>query len=158
MNYSKFEFLKKCEIILFENLKLIFEDFVSEVESKLIIRSDKLSWIETNFTNFENNKAVQVIVSEGINADNEQSYSIRFNILKLNFNKERISSFSINDYCTEKNISIQFNWFFVGRVDFIYELSNFMASALLVLKSEEMQKILFTDYWIDIKPDFSPYR
>ena len=83
MNYSKIEFLKKCDNVLFENLQLIYNDFASELDTKIVIDSEKLSWIEVIFINGKKNRGIQVLISEGMNADNKQSYNIRLNIQKI---------------------------------------------------------------------------
>ena len=87
MIYSKLEFLKKCEQLLLKNLQLVLDDFTSEAEEKFIIKSNNLSWFEAVFLNIKNNRAIQVIISEGINVDKKQFYGIRFNIQNLDISK-----------------------------------------------------------------------
>jgi hypothetical protein len=158
MIYSKLEFLKKCEQLLLKNLQLVLDDFTSEAEEKFIIKSNNLSWFEAVFLNIKNNRAIQVIISEGINVDKKQFYGIRFNIQNLDISKDKLYSFSLKDYCVERKLNLDLNWFFVGNIDFIPEFTLFLSNTLLVLKSDEIQKVLFTNYWIEIKPDMSPYK
>lgn len=158
MNNSKIEFLKKCEAELLGSFLFILDDFASEVDSKLIIQSNTLSWIELYFTNFKKSRTIQIIISEGINADKKQSYSIRFNIQKINPERENISSFSIRDFCNEMDLQFELKDFYIESPNFLMELKKYIESVNKVIDTEEMRAILFDEYWIDIKPDFSPYK
>ena len=158
MNYSKIEFVKKCDNVLFENLQLIYNDFASELDTKIVIDSEKLSWIEVIFINGKKNRGIQVLISEGMNADNKQSYNIRLNIQKIDDDREIISSFSIEDFCLEMNYPISVKFFFVDITNFLEELKSFFNIVNEIFQKEKLTRILFLDDWIDIKPNFIPYR
>ena len=76
MNYLKFDYLKKIETTLFENLAFVLDAFASEVDSKMIVKAAELSWIELSMTNSQKNRMIQVIISEGVNADYKQAYEL----------------------------------------------------------------------------------
>ena len=158
MNKEKFKFLKECENVLLEALHYYVDNFAIGIRSEIVFRSDELSSMELFLVNNKNNKSIQVIISEGVNAEKEQFYGIRFYIQKIDENGNKVSDFSIKDYCTEMNLNIELTWFFIGNINFHIKLREYLKSVLEILKSNQFESILFSDNWIDIKPDFSPYK
>ena len=70
-------------------------------------------------------------------------------------------NFSLKDYTTFKQIPFSdgITWVAIENKEDIIKASNNLFSYLSkLLEGEEIQKILFTDYWINISIDFSPYK
>lgn len=158
MNYLKFDYLKKIETTLFENLAFVLDAFASEVDSKMIVKAAELSWIELSMTNSQKNRMIQVIISEGVNADYKQAYSIRFNIKKLISGRDEVVSFSIRDYCNEMNLGFDLKEFFTEPCNFLIELKEYLDCVKQVVETAEMRSILFDDQWVEIKPNLAPYK
>lgn len=158
MEQSKIEFLKKCETEFFNSFQFLINDFASEIEIKLTDEDINLSCIEIYFTNDNKTRAIQVIISEGKNIDLKQTYSISFTIQKINFDKYVESSFSIKEYCNEIKLDVDLKHFFVEIPNFTVVLKEYFEIISSVLRTDKIKSILFSDIWIDITKDFSPYK
>ena len=158
MNKKKLQFLKACENVLLEKINSNINDFATEINSRITVLSDELSSLDFFLISKKNRRSIYIIISEGINTEKEQFYGIRFYIQKIDADGNKISDFSIKDYCAEMKIDIELAWFFIGNINFLIELKKYLAGVNNLLQTEEMKAILFGDHWIDIKPDFSPYR
>lgn len=155
---NKFFLLKKWEEILFDVLWFTIEKYSTEINSKIKIWPNKTSILEVRLINTVNKNALWIFISEGLNVDCEQFYSIRFYIQKIDNNNNKISDFSLDDYCVERKLDIKFEWFYTGVVDFNKKLHDFLQKSILILELEEIQTVLYTDYWIEIKPNMIPYK
>lgn len=79
-----------------------------------------------------------------------------------NEGKEYSRDFSIKDYTTFRNIpfnEIDLCWKMVDNYEEgIVVAKTFFEYLKTIINSEEIQKILFTDYWIMVPIDYSPYK
>ena len=155
---NKIFLLKKWEEILFDVLWFTIEKYSTEINSKIKIWPNKTSILEVRLINTVNKNALWILISEGLNVDCEQFYSIRFYIQKIDDNNNKISDFSLDDYCVERKLDIKFEWFYTGVVDFNKKLHDFLQKSILILELEEIHTVLYTDYWIEIKPNMIPYK
>jgi hypothetical protein len=155
---NKIILLKKWEELLFDVLWFTIEKYSTEINSKIKIWPNKTSILEVRLINTVNKNALWILISEGLNVDCEQFYSIRYYIQKIDDNNNKISDFSLDDYCVERKLDIKFEWFYTGVVDFNKKLHDFLQKSILILELEEIQTVLYTDYWIEIKPNMIPYK
>lgn len=159
MTKSKYLYLKECESILFKYLDYYIYEFSTQIHIKVVYRSDLLSWIEVELFNDKSNRIIQVIISEGINADNQQSFGIRTNICKTEKTGEKISAFGVKDYSRSINSDIEFNEYYLSTHDqFLGFLVNYLRNLAKFLELPELVGILFSNRWIQIIPDYSPYK
>jgi hypothetical protein len=159
MTKSKYLYLKECESILFQYLDFYIYEFSTQIHINVVYRSDLLSWIEVELFNEKSNRIIQVIISEGINANNQQSFGIRTNICKTENNGEKIAVFGVKDYSRKVNSDIEFNEYYLSTHDqFLVLLVNYLKNLTKFLKLSELEGILFSNGWIQIIPDYSPYK
>lgn len=158
MRKEKLNFLKECEAIILAELDNYVNYFATEVNSKISVLSDKLSSLDFFLINKKKCRSVHIIISEGINTEYEQFYGIRFYIQKLDEDGNKTSEFSLRDYCKAKKISVGLVWFFIGNTNFFIEIKKYLDGVIKVLEDKELSTVLSGDDWIDITPDFFPYR
>lgn len=114
------------------------------------------------FTNNTLNKSIEI--SFVYNSFYGKIYSSS-RIKKNNLNTELRDSFSINDYCEFKKKFLPIG-FKIGSVllpnQLWEDISTYMGEYFYFIRNlfslEEMHKIIFTSYWMNIPMDWGPYK
>ena len=152
-------FFKKCEIYFLDKLESIFDEFPSEISSKIIFDSPDLSWIDITINNKINQKIIRCLISIGKNVDNDQFLSLNFEFEKY-VNEEKISSFTLKDYSNYLDTDFNIREFFIDNDFETYseKFENYINRVISNVSIIFLKKILNSDFWINIKPDFSPYK
>jgi hypothetical protein len=153
MNKSHLNILKKFEELLFKHLKKYVYQFADEIEVKFGSENEQLSWVDIVFINLNNDKKINISFSNGLNYEGKKVNGFRFFISRKDI------LFSINDYCKFKRIHnpLSENFYFEAT-EIENKIEIFISECIEFLKIEEINKILFTDFWLDVPPDFSPYK
>jgi hypothetical protein len=113
--------------------------------------------------NTANNKEIEFRFAYNVRLEGNffnKDFYVRYDNKAIN-NSVR-NSFRLKDYCTFRKID------FPEGVEQSFHISNedrlkihiikYILFVKDVLATEEMQKILFTDYWVNVPIDFSPYK
>lgn len=145
--------LRKFEVSFFKEFDTYIYDFSDQLKVEIISESEELSWLKITLINSELNRKIETTFTTGINFEHNIFYDFMFYI----YNGE--NSFSIKDYCAHKKITSPIlKDFFIEVENLEKEISLFFKGCLEFLKKKEVEKMLYSDFWIDIPSDFSPYK
>lgn len=137
----------------FDYFEEYFVDY-NKILSKYFIDDIDSSWMEFILENKKSNKKILIGLSHSININNESIFIFRF------FIENEKNSFSLKDYCSYRNMSYPISHDIVVNPtnNITQYFDSYFKELKLFIQNPEIAKIIFSDYWIDIPKDMSPYK
>lgn len=145
------------ERILLPKLESLILNFDFKIKTTRYFDDNKNFVIELELISEVQEKSFSIQYSMGINVDSEWFEGLNFMIRKNPLNSEQEYIF-LHDLCKFLNIEYNNTGFIIGKVD----SENFLNYELKILDNIELQnkirQLVFSNFWINIKPDYSPYK
>lgn len=140
---------------------LHFSDFISKFSNSFSInynQAENVVGIEIILNRDSNKRKLNFIYEYGVfnNCDIYQRYL--FSIETLKNNTIRRNKFFIQDYAQFKNL--EYNQYIPIEEweDYIERLKDVFKQVKIILTDEDLQEILYTDKWIEIPINWTPYK
>ncbi|WP_025664181.1 hypothetical protein [Aquimarina megaterium] len=157
--------MNKERIVLFKNIEKLFiqffqfyiEDFSDTFNSKIVEDSKDLGWLEIIVLNNTFDKQLKFLISDGINDNKDKFNGLKF-FIECNSSECQRSSFSIIDYCSMKNIEYFNKDFFINEQKLNENVEKYLAEIVKILEFDEIKELLFSKKWLEVPPDYSPYK
>lgn len=156
----KVVFFRDVELIYNELLEESMKGFynLSKYNSEILVGKDEVDTIEIKLV--KNKKKIVLSISSDVTVRGQDFVGLSFCIrTKLPCEREW---FSLKDYCTHYNyehLAIENDFFLNESTESsIEKITAYLTRVIELLRTEPLNEILFTDKWVDIPADMSPYK
>ncbi|MEN9918209.1 MAG: hypothetical protein RL662_645 [Bacteroidota bacterium] len=167
MNIEVVKKLKQIEAKILDILRFNVSHFVNRIDFSINLLDKEYLDCHYNdnysmyiYIRYSNLKIIQVRFYSGYIGEKPTL----INNISLEIINQDKKDINIKDYCTFRNIPYdkqRYGHSYRVGIDprtLDQYIEEYLSFAKSILELDEMQKILYTDYWIDVPIDYSPYK